>query len=145
MGAVVELDRLAGRVPSATRPDRSGIGPMFHLPSSIWWRAIADVLPAARSLPYVLASIRRFSMRRLCFGLVAALLVAQQAHAQAPLQCLAPQDRSAIEVAALRSQLMVLAMGCRADERYNAFVRKYQADLQGNERAVSDMFKRKYG
>src|SRR5271166_5081653 len=31
------------------------------------------------------------------------------------------------------------------DERYNSFIRKYQADLMGNERAVGDVFKRMYG
>jgi hypothetical protein len=83
-------------------------------------------------------------MRRLLSGLaIAAVLTGQQAQAQ--LQCLGPQDRSAIEVAALRSQLMVLATGCHQDNSYNAFIRKYQTDLQGNERAVGDLFKRKYG
>ena len=71
------------------------------------------------------------------------LLVSQNAQAQ--LQCLAPHDRSVIEVAALRSELMVLATGCQDDDKYNAFVRRYQADLMGNEKAVDEMFKRKYG
>ena len=70
-----------------------------------------------------------------------ALLTVQQAQAQ--LHCLHPQERSVVEVAALRSQLMVLATGCSQDERYNAFIRKYQPDLLGNEKAVGDMFKRK--
>jgi hypothetical protein len=71
------------------------------------------------------------------------LLAVQQANAQ--LECLQPQERSVVEVAALRSELMVLATGCRQDERYNAFIRKYQADLMGNEKAVGDVFKRMYG
>ena len=84
-------------------------------------------------------------MRRLMSSLAAmSLLVAQQAHAT-PLDCLQAQERSVVEVAALRSELMVLATGCRQDERYNAFIRKYQADLMGNEKAVGDMFKRMYG
>ena len=82
-------------------------------------------------------------MRRLLSGLAAMSLLAQQAHAE--LDCLQPQERSLVEVAALRSQLMVLATGCRQDDRYNAFVRKYQADLMGNEKAVGDVFKRIYG
>ena len=82
-------------------------------------------------------------MRRLLSGLAAMSLLAQQAHAE--LECLQPQERSLVEVAALRSQLMVLATGCRQDDRYNAFVRKYQADLMGNEKAVGDVFKRIYG
>ena len=40
---------------------------------------------------------------------------------------------------------MVLATGCHQDDRYNAFIRKYQADLMGNEKAVGDVFKRMYG
>ena len=83
-------------------------------------------------------------MRRLVFGLAAVgLLTAQQAQAQ--LQCLTPDERAAVEVAALRSELMVLATGCHEDDRYNAFIRKYQADLLGNERAVGEILKRKYG
>jgi len=83
-------------------------------------------------------------MRRLLSSLaVVGLLAAPEAQAQ--LQCLSAPDRTAIEVAALRSQLMVLATGCRHEEKYNAFIRKYQPDLMSNERAIGDMFKRKYG
>lgn len=83
-------------------------------------------------------------MRRLLSSLAAvSLLTVQQAQAQ--LECLRPQERSVVEVAALRSELMVLATGCRQDDRYNAFIRKFQADLQGNEKAVGDVFKRIYG
>jgi len=83
-------------------------------------------------------------MRRLLSSLAAmSLLAVQQANAQ--LECLQPQERSVVEIAALRSELMVLATGCRQDQPYNAFVRKYQADLMGNEKAVGDVFKRMYG
>ena len=71
------------------------------------------------------------------------LLVTQTAQAQ--LTCLPPQERSVIEVAALRSELMVLATGCQDDEKYNAFIRRYQPDLMGNEKAIDAMFQRKYG
>jgi hypothetical protein len=49
------------------------------------------------------------------------------------------------EVQALRSELMVLATGCHYDDQYNAFIRRYQSDLQANERAVSAYFARHYG
>jgi hypothetical protein len=85
-------------------------------------------------------------MRRLVFSLAAVgMLASQQVQADARLQCLTPEERSAVEVAALRSQLMVLATGCHDDDRYNAFIRKYQADLVNNEKAVGDLLKRKYG
>ena len=83
-------------------------------------------------------------MRRLLSTLATvSLLAAQQAHAE--LDCLRPQERSVVEVAALRSELMVLATGCHQDDRYNAFIRKYQPDLMGNEKAVGEVFKRMYG
>lgn len=83
-------------------------------------------------------------MRRLLSSLAAvSLLTVQQANAQ--LDCLRPQDRSLVEVAALRSELMVLATGCHQDSQYNAFIRKYQPELMGNEQAVGAMFRRMYG
>ena len=83
-------------------------------------------------------------MRRLLSSLAAVgLLAAQQAQAQ--LECLSPNERSVIQIAALRSQLMVLATGCQADNSYNAFIRKYQPDLMSNERMLGEMFKHKYG
>jgi len=54
---------------------------------------------------------------------IVAILTAQQAQAQAPLNCLTPEERSAVEVASLRSELMVLATGCHRDDSYNAFIR----------------------
>ena len=87
-------------------------------------------------------------MRRLLSSVaVVGLLTAQQAQAQIPaeLRCLSPQEREAVEVAALRSELMVLATGCHDDDGYNAFVRKYQPDLVGNEKAIGEIFKHKYG
>ena len=84
-------------------------------------------------------------MRRLLSGLAAiSLLTVQQVEAE-QLQCLAPQDRAAIHIAALRSELMVLATGCHNDDNYNAFIRKFQPELQGNEKAISAMFQHKYG
>jgi hypothetical protein len=65
--------------------------------------------------------------------------------AMAQRQCTSPTDQSAFEVQALRSELMVLATGCREGDRYNAFMRRYQSDLMANEKAISTYFKRKYG
>lgn len=83
-------------------------------------------------------------MRRVVFGLVAVGMLSTQ-QAQAQLQCLTPDQRAAVQVAALRSELMVLATGCHEDDHYNAFIRKYQADLIGNEKAIGDLLKHKYG
>jgi hypothetical protein len=83
-------------------------------------------------------------MRRVMFGLLAmGMLTTQQAQAQ--LQCLTPEQRAAVQIAALRSELMVLATGCHEDDHYNAFIRKYQVDLVGNEKAIGAMLQHKYG
>ncbi len=60
-------------------------------------------------------------------------------------QCSSVSDQSAFEVQALRSELMVLATGCHDDDRYNAFIRRYQADLQANEREIDAYFRHRYG
>jgi hypothetical protein len=60
-------------------------------------------------------------------------------------QCSSLSDQSAFEVQALRSELMVLATGCHDDEQYNAFIRRYQADLQANERSIDAYFRHRYG
>lgn len=64
--------------------------------------------------------------------------------AVAERQCASPADQAVFEVQALRSELMVLATGCRDDDNYNAFMRRYQADLLANDHAVGAYFKRKF-
>ena len=76
---------------------------------------------------------------------VAALTMLSTQPVLAQRQCSSVSDQSAFEVQALRSELMVLATGCHDDDRYNAFIRRYQADLQANERAIDAYFKHRYG
>jgi hypothetical protein len=83
-------------------------------------------------------------MRRLFLRLFAMSAVAIQP-AMAQQQCSSPADQSAFEVQALRSELMVLAMGCHDDDRYNAFMRRYQPNLMANEKAIDAYFRRVYG
>jgi hypothetical protein len=83
-------------------------------------------------------------MRRLvCAVATLSMLSAQPVLAQR--QCSSVSDQSAFEVQALRSELMVLATGCHEDDRYNKFIRRYQADLQANERAINAYFQHRYG
>ena len=76
---------------------------------------------------------------------VSALTMLSAQPALAQRQCSSVSDQSAFEVQALRSELMVLATGCHDDDRYNAFIRRYQADLQANERAIDAYFRHRYG
>jgi hypothetical protein len=83
-------------------------------------------------------------MRRLLSAVTALTLLSAQP-VLAERQCASLADQSAFELQALRSELMVLAMGCHEDDRYNAFIRRYQPDLQANERMISSYFKNRYG
>jgi hypothetical protein len=82
-------------------------------------------------------------MRRLISAAALLALSAQPVLAQR--QCTSAADQSAFEVQALRSELMVVATGCHDDKRYNAFIRRFQGDLQANERAVKAYFQHRYG
>ena len=83
-------------------------------------------------------------MRRL-LSVVSAISVLAAQPALAAQRCAAPSEQSMFEVQSLRSELMVLATGCHFDEKYNAFIRRYQSDLQANERAISAYFSKRYG
>jgi hypothetical protein len=76
---------------------------------------------------------------------VAALTILSAQPVLAEQQCSSISDQSAFEVQALRSELMVLATGCHDDGQYNAFIRRYQADLQANERSINAYFQHRYG
>lgn len=83
-------------------------------------------------------------MHRFVSAVVAVTMLSAQP-ALAQRQCTSLSDQSAFEVQALRSELMVLATGCHDDDRYNAFIRRFQADLQGNEKAINAYFQHRYG
>ena len=81
-------------------------------------------------------------MRRFLTSFVIAGLMTGQVHAA---DCLRPTDHVALDVVALKTQLMVTALTCQADERYNAFVRKYQSDLQRENKTMDTYFMRSFG
>lgn len=83
-------------------------------------------------------------MRRFATAAVALTMLSTQP-VLAERQCSSISDQSVFEVQALRSELMVLATGCHADEQYNAFIRRYQTDLQANEHAIDAYFQHRYG
>jgi hypothetical protein len=75
---------------------------------------------------------------RLLLGGLAAV-IAGPAIAQS---CVQPAERTAFEVRALQSQLMVAALACGRDNDYNAFVRKFQGDLAASYRGIQSHFRR---
>lgn len=80
-------------------------------------------------------------VRILAAGLAAAV-VATPVLAQS---CLQPTERTAMEVRALQSQLMVAALSCNQTDQYNAFVTRNQRDLSDAYKSVTAHFKRVHG
>ena len=59
--------------------------------------------------------------------------------------CMRPEERSAMEVRALQSYLMVTALNCQRGESYNQFIRRFGNELSGATRATNAYFQRAYG
>jgi ribosomal protein L18 len=82
-------------------------------------------------------------MRRLVCGLLGtALLVGQATAAET---CKTQADQEIFDLAALKSEAMVLATSCHMDGQYNAFVQRYKTVLLANEHAFDAYFKRVFG
>jgi hypothetical protein len=79
-------------------------------------------------------------MRAMFSGFVGAGLIVTRMAVAEP--CAKPTERAAFDVTALKSQLMVTALSCNAQERYNAFVTKYRNDLVKGDRALGSYFGR---
>ena len=84
-----------------------------------------------------------FRMRISCSpSLAAGLLCAGIAGAQ---PCAKPADVSAFDIAGLKSKLMVTALTCNQQDRYNDFVQRFRSELMAHERALHAYFARAFG
>ena len=59
--------------------------------------------------------------------------------------CVNAREKSAFDLRALQTHLMVGALSCGMHDRYNAFVTRWQSDLAGAHRNLSGYFNRAYG
>lgn len=59
--------------------------------------------------------------------------------------CAKPQEKAAFDVSALKSNLMVTAVTCKSEERYNAFIQQFQPYLASNDKTLGGYFNRAYG
>ncbi len=76
--------------------------------------------------------------------LMAGVLLAAQPASALP-RCAADTDQTVFEIEALKTELMVVATTCKQEDRYNAFVQKYQPTLAQNGRAFGQYFIRTHG
>ena len=85
-------------------------------------------------------------MRPLFPALVAVgLLLGNVASVAYADQCTRPVEKTAFNIAGLKSQLMVTAISCQLEDKYNAFILRYRTDLVVQEKALSGYFNRAYG
>jgi len=59
--------------------------------------------------------------------------------------CARPDEKAALQVAALKSRLMVTALGCDKEDFYNAFVIANRPTLLAQEKTLAGYFARNYG
>lgn len=60
-------------------------------------------------------------------------------------KCGKPAEKAAFGVAGLKTQLVVTAISCSANLKYNAFVQRYQKDLRQQDTVLSTYFSHTYG
>lgn len=76
--------------------------------------------------------------------LAAFALLASPAALAAP-RCANEAEQSVFELEALKSELMVVGITCQQEERYNAFMQRYQPKMAENYRAFEQHFNRTRG
>jgi hypothetical protein len=84
------------------------------------------------------------SRRSIVRLLTAGVLVGQLAPA-AFADCARPADKAALDIAGLKSELMVIALECDVRDRYNDFVLRFRTELMSGERGLNAYFARAYG
>lgn len=82
-------------------------------------------------------------MRLALIGLLAAGVFSAGVAVAEP--CTSAVDQGAFDVAALKSELMVVALTCDKRDDYNQFVTRFRSDLTREEYALHGWFRRAYG
>ncbi|MSP30378.1 MAG: hypothetical protein EXR09_08020 [Acetobacteraceae bacterium] len=82
-------------------------------------------------------------MRRLLAGLMILVMIVQPA--VAATRCAMPAEQSMFEIAALKSELMILAIACQRSDSYNSFVKRYRPVLLDLDKNLNAYFKRTRG
>lgn len=90
--------------------------------------------------------MHRFAAAVLTASLVVAPAVAKTIKASKVVEsCTSPADRTAFDTEGLKSELMVTALACKEQDKYNSFMRTYQPAVASTEHDLNAYFKRVYG
>ncbi len=80
-----------------------------------------------------------------CVASLFSLGLFASAAAQAQTVCISPAEEDAFQIGALKSELTVLAIGCKTEEAYNSFVERYRPELVAKDAVVNAWFRHTYG
>ncbi len=73
------------------------------------------------------------------------VLAVAMAAGPASARCARDEDQAIFDVQALKSELMVLAIGCHQEDKYNEFVTRYRTQLVATERGFAGWFDHAFG
>lgn len=76
---------------------------------------------------------------------VCALAIAAGVGASAATTCMRSEEKMAIEVRAMQTDMMVAALSCNASREYNEFVTRFKSVLANHTHTLNGMFARIYG
>lgn len=77
------------------------------------------------------------TMRKAVFGLLGLLLATEPA---AAVTCYQPNDLGMFQMATLKSEMMVAALACRKEDRYNAAIRRFRSQFAAADRGLLNVF-----
>jgi hypothetical protein len=114
-----------------------------------WLLLGSPFAPPAVDDPNMLRPVLAFALVATLAGCAKDSAPLQQAYTPPPVAeappapwCAKPAELTAFSVAALKSNLMVTAISCRADDKYNAFVTRYRPALVQQEKVTDGYFNR---
>ena len=90
-------------------------------------------------------AVGRNFLRSVGAAVLAGATLLNGAQAWSASSCGMSPARQAFDVEGLKSELMVTALSCGAQDRYNAFIGKFRSDLTDQERALKNYFASSYG
>jgi hypothetical protein len=93
-----------------------------------------------RQMPKVI--VTRLLAASVAAAFLASIATATVAQAET---CTRPAEKAAFDVVGLKSELMVTAIACQAQDKYNVFVVRFRRDLVSLERVLTSYFARTAG
>ncbi len=79
------------------------------------------------------------------FMLLGGVMAVMAVPSMALATCLRPAEKTAFDIRALQSQLMVVALSCQQHDDYNAFVTRFRSHLGDAHRNVTSYYQRASG